>query len=157
MKKAILSIVLMALLAACADSGSSPVAPDNTSSSSISWNKYSSSGDVQTDNDSLVERVRVEVYAVCDSFNLDAAVSVLSSNGWVDEFNVGKEFAQVCNAEDLVGKGCMTRTCITEKLAEVGIVIDDDLLDDAILNHSSLTPYTRILYVNGVPYMVRFK
>lgn len=146
MKKILLSIIMMALLAACGDSGSSPVAPassDDTSVyssssfdvSKVNWNKYSSSMDepiVEPDPDSIPIAVLVQARAVCDSFNVEA-YNMLASEGGSEALSVVVfEFNNIC--EGSRGylppfKSYLTKSSIIQALESIDITMDADLLD----------------------------
>lgn len=169
MKKLLLSIVLMALLAACGDSSSAPAAPasdEPISSSSVdvnnyNWNKYSSVVEEPTEVDpDSIQHIVVEVLPVCDSFNVDGLNDLLVGN----EQLIRKSLRQLENICPAIGGlpvdvGCDTKSCITSSLDRIGITISDELLhtmlweaDDANCEQS-----VRIFYdAEGKPYMVRF-
>ena len=146
MKKILLSIIMMALLAACGDSGSSPVAPassDDTqvySSSSfdvskVNWNKYSSSiaePIVEPDPDSIPISVMVQARAVCDSFNVEA-YNMLASEGGSKELSVVVlEFNRICEYSHACltqFESYFTKSSIIQSLESIDITMDADLLD----------------------------
>ncbi len=146
MKKILLSIIMMALLAACGDSGSSPVAPassDDTSVSSsssfdvskVNWNKYSSSMDapiVEPDPDSIPLAVFVQARAVCDSFNVEA-YNMLASEGGSEALSVVVfEFNSICEGSPAYlppFESYLTKSSIMQALESIDITMDADLLD----------------------------
>jgi len=146
MKKILLSIIMMALLAACGDSGSSPVAPassDDTSVSSsssfdvskVNWNKYSSSiaePIVEPDPDSIPIAVLVLVRAVCDSFNVEA-YNMLASEGGSEALSVVViTFERICEGSPAYLtpiKSYYTKSSIIQALESIDITMDADLLD----------------------------
>ena len=146
MKKLLLSIIMMALLAACGDSGSSPVAPassDDTqvySSSSfdvskVNWNKYSSSiaePIVEHDPDSIPLSVWVQARAVCDSFNVEAYNMIASEGGYEALSDVSIEFNRICEGSPSYLPGLeayWTKSSIIQALESIDITMDADLLD----------------------------
>lgn len=146
MKKILLSIIMMALLAACGDSGSSPVAPassDDTqvySSSSfdvskVNWNKYSSSiaePIVEPDPDSIPISVMVLVRAVCDSFNVEAYNMLASEGGNEELSNVRIVFERICEGSPAYLtpiKSYYTKSSIIQALESIDITMDANLLD----------------------------
>jgi len=150
MKKILLSIIMMALLAACGDSGSSPVAPassDDTSVSSsssfdvskVNWNKYSSSiaePIVEPDPDSIPISVMVLVRAVCDSFNVEA-YNMLASEGGSEALSVVViTFERICEGSPAYLtpiKSYYTKSSIIQALESIDITMDADLLDVMLL------------------------
>ena len=137
---------MMALLAACGDSGSSPVAPassDDTSVyssssfdvSKVNWNKYSSSMDepiVEPDPDSIPISVLVLVRAVCDSFNVEAYNMLASEGGSEELSNVIKVFERICEGSPVylpLFKAYSTKSSIIQALESIDITMDADLLD----------------------------
>lgn len=153
MKKILLSIIMMALLAACGDSGSSPVAPassDDTqvySSSSfdvskVNWNKYSSSiaePIVEPDPDSIPIAVLVQAIAVCDSFNVEA-YNMLASEGSSEALSdVIPEFKRICEGSHGYlppFESYLSKSSIIQALESIDITMDADLLDVMLVEAS---------------------
>ena len=169
MKKILLSIVLMALLAACGDSGSAPAAPasdEPISSSSVdpsnyNWNKYSSVVEEPTEVDpDSIHHIVVEVLPVCDSFNVDGLNDLLVGN----EPFIRKSLRQLEKICPVIGGlpvdvGCDTKSCIKSSLDRIGITISDELLHTMLweADDDNCEQSIRIMYdADGTPYMVRF-
>lgn len=147
MKKLLLSIIMMALLAACGDSGSSPVAPassDDTSVyssssfdvSKVNWNKYSSSSIaepiVEHDPDSIPLAVWVQASAVCDSFNVEAYNMLASEGGSKALSDVVIEFNRICDGSPSYLpklESYWTKSSIIQALESIDITMEADLLD----------------------------
>ena len=168
MKKLLLSIGLMALLAACGDSGSAPAAPasdEPISSSSVdpsnyNWNKYSSVVEepAEVDTDSI-QNIVVEVLPVCDSFNVDGLNDLLVGNEPFIRASL-RELENICPSIRLqVDVACETKSCIKSSLDGIGITISDELLHTMLweADDDNCEQSIRILYdADGTPYMVRF-
>lgn len=169
MKKILLTIVLMALLAACGDSSSAPAAPasdEPISSSSVdpnnyNWNKYSSVVEEPTEVDpDSIQHISVEVLPVCDSFNVDGLNDLLVGN----EPFIRKSLRQLEKICPVIGGlpvdvGCDTKSCIKSSLDRIGITISDELLDTMRweADDANCKQSVRIFYdTDGKPYMVRF-
>ena len=169
MKKLLRSICLMALLAACGDSGSAPAAPasdEPISSSSVdpskyNWNKYSSVVEEPTEVDpDSIQHIVVEVLPVCDSFNVDGLNDLLVGNEPFIRASL-RQLEKICPSIGRlpVDVACETKSCITSSLDGIGITISDELLNTMLweADDANCEQSIRIMYdADGTPYMVRF-
>lgn len=123
MKKILLSIVMMALLAACGDSGSSPVAPAPTggdtttvtSSSSIEFRRGVSSSSVNTEYHAFY----FVMYEVCYDFSMDALLEVTTTSQIHDAYDA---LRALCATDDeslastVLFAKCDTWDCVVKEV-----------------------------------------
>lgn len=126
MRKITVSIVaslicMMALLAACGDSGSSPVAPvsddiKTVSSSSIEFRTNPSSSSFSADT--IDHHNRFAVYEICDDFSIDALNDAVKQGRDKEAVN---EFLGICDlsAHDaIIETVCFTWNCVEERVID---------------------------------------
>jgi hypothetical protein len=127
MKKILLSIVMMALLAACGDSGSSPVAPAPTdgdtttvtSSSSIEFRKEFRKGVSSSSVDTEYHAFYFVMYEVCDDFSMDALSEAATTGQTAEAFDV---LPAICAATGddaapvVMGVKCDTWDCVVKEV-----------------------------------------
>lgn len=148
MKKILLSIVMMALLAACGDSGSSPVAPAPTggdtttvtSSSSIEFRKGVSSSSADTEYHAFY----FVMYEVCDDFSMDALLEAATTGQTAEAF---KALPAICAeigddaAPVVMGVKCDTWDCVVKE------VVNSDK-SPVIIDKADLEPIWDVLDIH---------